>query len=280
LPVLPLEAIARSEIDAERKARGPILFLKNGNDPDQLAMLWQERLEPSVSAAMLEIAEELRGRLFALNVGDIEQAVVDYFLQRSIDIARNIVVMALYIAQLDDYVRRLKSTLIATSLLDLPVEVHGFHWDHVNFQGRRAKHVDHADYSLSSTLIKDALAIIDMTPNTSRSPHERFVRALCRFTVCLTNRNEWIAEQFSREHDSITFGFSPDSIREAVERALGDRESTVSLGLTMGETLQQKFRGSDVVAHFEALAQLVRTGWTLEPPLQNYFIWPGDPRQL
>lgn len=268
-----LDIVPRGSVDAERKAQGTVLFLKNGNDPAELEALWRARLPPGLARGLLELGELLRADLAGANVEAIEAAIAGYFLDKGIDVSRNVRLFSLHIAQLDDYVRRLKSTMIAQALLDCPVEVHGYNWNHVKFDGRRAKHVPLADYALSRSLMSDALAVIDMSPNTNSFPHDRVLRAFGRFTLCLTNENEWLLRNLPF-HDRYTFEFRADSIRELVERVFEDRKGFVEIGMQLGDRLAAEHPPAKVVSHLQSLAEQVRIGCAASPQLQNYFVWP------
>ncbi len=54
-------------------------------------------------------------------------------------------------AQMDDYLRRVKSKMIAEAILDLPVIIQGGHWDHIDFGRRKAPNWSRARTSLPPT---------------------------------------------------------------------------------------------------------------------------------
>src|SRR5207249_1009738 len=73
--------------------------------------------------------------------------------------------MPFFAAQLDDYLRRIKSEMIATAILDFPVVVQGDLWSHVDFSGRRARLVQGEDFVASRRVFAEELGVIDMSPN-------------------------------------------------------------------------------------------------------------------
>ena len=111
VPPIPYDMTDRREIDFGRKADGKLLFLKNGNDPEKLVASWRDAM-PAPTFIMLS---ELAGELFrgvATDAGcDIERLVAASFLDRGWDISEFVNLRLFFVAQLDDYLRRVKSTM-------------------------------------------------------------------------------------------------------------------------------------------------------------------------
>src|SRR5262249_13735775 len=82
-----------------------------------------------------------------------------------------------------------------------------------------------------------AIAVVDMSPNTDRGPHDRVLRASGRYTAFLTNRSNFFVSNFSNA-DEFTFRFETDAIRECVENALSFPSKIVDLGLEQGARMR------------------------------------------
>jgi hypothetical protein len=275
MPVTPADPLPASAIDTGAKRRGKILFLKNGNDPEALRARWRERLPDLVASSLLELSERLVPTAAApVTCVDIERVAIEHVLDRMrFDIGSDLRVLALYVAQLDDYVRRVKSTLIARALLDLPVEIHGELWSHVDFAGRRARLVPSGDYFVSRDLMKDALAVIDMTPNSDLALHERFVRAASRHTLCITNETRTLREDYPAIAGTA-FAFDADSIRERVEWALEHPEDVVEFGMQVGAAFAARHKEEDLGGFFAGIAQHFQLLAHGNPMIQDFFVWP------
>src|SRR5262249_16009013 len=146
---------------------------------------------------LIELASELAARIGADSDCDIDASVCEYFSNRGFHVEEFAGLRLFFVAQLDDYLRRIKSTLVADTIADFPVEIHGFNWEHMDFSGRRGKYIPGGDYSESRKWIIDSLGIIDMSPNTSRAPHDRAMRAFGLFSLCLTNEQRFFKEQLT-----------------------------------------------------------------------------------
>lgn len=236
-PLFPLDARPREAVDVDRKLAGSrIVFVKNGNCPDRLVDYWRTQLPPEVARALEAVAEEACGRLD--EPYDFAVGVQAWFSRLGIDLGRNRRLLFFMVAQLDDYTRRRKSTLIARSLLDLPVVVRGIHWDHVDFSGRRATHDADSDYTRTRDLFDSSLAIVDMSANTHRGAHDRALRAAGRYTTCFTNLTRFFGESFP-DAASFTYRFDEDSIAALVGSALERPLETVEIGFAQAERMRK-----------------------------------------
>ncbi len=273
-PVLQ-DALPKKDVDFAQKEAGKLLFLKNGNDPEALLMSWREALPEHVFVMLADIAGELAGRLDDPVGNDIDTVVVDYLRARGMEIDTLVKLRLLFVAQLDDYLRRVKSTLIVKALLDLPVEVHGFNWDHVDFSGRRAKLIGNADFAASRELIRNSLGIIDMSPNTGQAPHDRPMRAFARHTLCLTNRQSFFEAKVPSLCDAFSYRFDSQSIQSMAADAIAHPRQHVELGIEVASAFAHGYE-IEILAQYmlEVAACLRAEGSSRHPAFQPYFAWP------
>jgi len=273
VPLVAIDALEPAQLDFEAKKKGKIFFLKNGNDPEALRQAWRDRLPPQVAESLLAMGEELLASLPHERSWEIENLVVRHFAELGIDIADRLKFLSFHIAQLDDFLRRVKSNMIAESLLDFPIEIHGECWDHLDFSGRRAQLVPFGDYTRSKQLISEALCVLDMSPNTHSRPHERFLRCASRHTLCLTNQNDFLAQQFGPFGQPL-FDFTPDSIRESVSRVIADPAGHVEIGRQVGAEFTRLYPEGGLLDFFEMMTAQIRVQEGEDPLIQNFFSWP------
>ena len=276
LPHVVLDPVPKNTLDFGRKQRGPILFLKNGNNPEQLLESWRHSLPESVFLAVTDLASSLVAGMETNLANDIDQLVLQYFRDRLLD-ANALVNLRLYFtAQLDDYMRRVKSTMIVESLLDFPIEVHGVKWEHVDFHGKRAKLVPGGSYEESKGLIKGALALLDVSPNTGLAPHDRPLRAMGAYTLCLTNEQQWFAERFEHSADFM-FRFNPEAIQQKVANVLANPRRYVEIGADVAEKFMKSQPTDAFGRHLLDVASYLRLESSPRfPSLQDYFAWPPE----
>lgn len=272
-PSAQLDALDEAQLDFAAKRGGKIVFLKNGNDPEGLRQAWRARLPASVADMLLAMSEELLARLPDRGADDVESLVVRHFNGLGLDIARRTKFVAFYLAQMDDFLRRVKSDMITRALLDFPIEVHGECWEHIDFSGRRASLIPFGDYTRSKQLITEALAVLDMAPNTQHQPHERFLRCASRHTLCLTNRIEVLEREYEPLGQPL-FEFTPDSIREVVGKVYDDPAAHVETGRRIGIEFKRRHPAGALIDHFEMLADQIAVQEGPDPLIQRFLVWP------
>ncbi len=273
-PKLPLDVTAKEAIDFSAKERGRLLFLKNGNDPQKLLIAWRDHLSPSVFAMLADLASELVDKIATPLGNDIDSLVCKYFTDKGLDAETLPKLRLFFIAQLDDYLRRVKSSSIVELLLDFPIEIHGYNWEHIDFSGKRATLVHGGDYTKSKPLIERSLGLLDMSPNTTSAPHDRPLRAFGMYTLCLTNEQQCFTEQFV-QHDTFTFRFEGESLQTRVADVLAHPKRYVELGIEVAESFRKRHSGRDFGVFIEEAASVVRLAWEGRPGgMQDFFVWP------
>ncbi|WP_143707412.1 hypothetical protein [Uliginosibacterium sp. TH139] len=228
------DVVDESSVDFKEKVAGRlIIFPKNGNCPEDLMTYWRRQLPEGVSALLLDLAEQLRSNLNVEH--DLRQLVLNSF--GDVDVSACDRLVFFLCAQLDDYLRREKSLMLATALLDYPVTIRGGNWEHIDFSGRRARYDPDCDYGRTRSLIDSAIAVVDMSPNTCLTPHDRALRAAGRFTAFFTNEQDFFKKNFYFYRDFV-FKFSKDSICERIEFGLSRPEAVVEMGVEQGRLMR------------------------------------------
>jgi hypothetical protein len=273
VPPLPLAPTSLDALDRSRRRNGKLVFLKNGNDPAELRRLWSERLPSSISSMLFDLADDLSVRALkpgTLRIGDV---VGDYLESRGI-VAESLGPLVLFFsAQMDDYLRRVKSALIATALLDFPVIIQGKCWEHIDFAGRRALYIQGADYSATQEVFANELGIIDMSANVDSWPHDRVQRAAGSFALCLTNKQGWLRDQFTTLQD-LTFDFSKESIQTCIANVLARPDNFLDLAVEFGQRFRQVYSAESFSRHVLEMATLASVRWSEDKPiLQPFFVW-------
>jgi len=274
MPPTPLDAMPRAKVDFKAKERGKVYFLKNGNDPEKLVQMWREALSPTMFLMLMDIAADLGNDLASERGCDIDAAVIGYFRDKGLEVESLLDVRLFFVAQLDDYLRRLKSTFVAQTLLDFPIEVHGYNWEHVDFSGKRAKLVQGGNYGESRALIEASLATLDMSPNTSSAPHERVSRAVGMYTLCVTNEQAFFREILPGFDESL-YRFERESLRSRVSEVLDRPRRFVELGAAIAAAYRASFDPEAAARRILDAASCVRmacAGRTHQ--LQDFFGWP------
>ena len=271
-PMAPV--LAKNDINLSLRRSGKFVFVKNGNSPTELRRLWRERLPKSVAILIEDVADEIAPAGIKPGILHIGDFVAARLAERNID-PDSAHQLILYIsAQMDDYLRRIKSTMIGEAILDLPVIVQGDKWQHVDFTGRRAQLVGGQDFESSKRLYAEQLGVIDMSPNIDTVPHDRVMRGAGSFATVLTNRQGWIEDKFPG-FDELTFEFNPESIKARVADAIAHPDKYLELGVAFGERFREAYPREAFAHQIVEIAELAKLHYREErPAIQNFFVWP------
>ncbi|HEV2172371.1 MAG TPA: hypothetical protein VGR71_02335 [Nitrospira sp.] len=223
---------------------------------------------------LTDLASDLAGQMHNDKGCNIDAVVCAYFRDKGFDVEPLTNLRILFVAQLDDYLRRVKSTSMAEILRNFPVEIHGYNWEHVDFSGKRARYVYGADYTDSRQLIKESLGILDMSPNTTLMPHDRPLRAFGLYTLCLTNEQEFFKRHFE-QYRSFTFQFDKESLENKIAEVLAHPEQFVELGVDVADSFRKQFDSAAFGRTMVELASCLRLAAGPRPPgMQDFFAWP------
>lgn len=273
-PPIIIDYLPINKVDTVGKLNGKIIFTKNGNSPSRLIDYWNSALPPNLGSALQDLAEESIGRDWINKDPCLDDRLIQYFHKQSVDIASVPEVLCFLVAQLDDYLRRVKSTMIGEALLDLPVIIRGRFWDHVDMRGKRATYDPSSDVASTLPLIDQAPAIVDMSPNTQHTPHNRIWQAVGRGTAFLTNQIEYFNTTLPIA-ERCTFAFERDAIRNMVEHYATSPKDAVELGLEQAQFLRPVFADAPYVQTILTAVQITSMRMGPRPTgAQNFVDFP------
>lgn len=274
LPPLPIEYRPIDEIESDIKLNSKIIFLKNGNSPRELTDYWATSIPKEISSALFQIAEECTTGDALNQAPKLDVRLIDHFEKIGINLRTERSTLCFLVAQLDDYIRRIKSTMIAEALIDLPIIIRGKNWEHVDFNKKRATHDRNSDYASSQPLFDQAPAIIDMSPNTVTSPHDRICRAMGRGTAFITNEQEFCSGLLPQS-DPFTYQFNPQSIRDIVEYYVLHPKAAVELGFQQTKAFREKYTRENYAHSLRSTISLTTLRQNGRPPgTQNFVEFP------
>lgn len=266
----------KESMDFRRKADGDIIFLKNGKDLNKQLALWKT-LPPKINSMLQEVAAELRARVNDKAATQVDDLLTAYAETQGIDLGTMPKLRLFLVAMLDDYLRQYKTHMLIEALMDFPIILNGYNWDHLDFTGRRMQYIPGGQYTASIRMLRDALACVDVSPNTELAPHDRPLRAFGAHTLCLTNEQEFLRTHLPHG-DDFMYRFDADSIRERVNAVYGNRARAVELGAEVAGVFQAKFPAENFARQMLDWAQLVRFNNLTAAPqgVPGYCVWPPD----
>jgi hypothetical protein len=275
VPPLTMSPLPRSAINASVRRSGKFVFLKNGNSPQTLRQRWFDQLPSSLARLVDEMANTITPHGLRPGVLHIADFVAEFLTSKGIELAPRSSLLFFFTAQLDDYLRRVKSEMIADAILDLPVIIQGSLWEHIDFVGRRAQLAQGQDFDATQRIYSEQLGIIDMSANVDTWPHDRVQRAAGSFAPVLTNRQGWLERDFPG-FDAFTFEFDPESIKSRVSEAIANPERYLELGVAFGERFREVYPRDAFANRVIDMAELVALYVNPQKPsIQPFFVWPS-----
>ena len=271
---MTINGLELDALDFKAKAEGKLLFLKNGNDPKKLWESWNV-LDAKPQKALRELASQLASDLTEVSNNQIDNLVTDYFMSCGFDLSAMLKLRLFFIAQLDHYLRGVKSAMMAEALMDFPVRIVGVEWEHLDFSGKRAEYVNECDYSNSNCMIREGLGVIDTSPNTGLSPHDRACRAFGAYTLCVTNEQEFFRENLPHP-DAMCFRFDIDSFRDKIADVIAHPTRYVDVGVEVAAAFREAYSPEIALLHLADIAEMIKLDQQRErlPQSPDFFVWP------
>ena len=193
---------------------GRVLFTKNGHDPNAIEARWH-RYGPALRDILLTAAEELFHRPTAA----FPPAVRRLGEQQGLFLDGGNQLMVQLIRELDTYIRFRRATLVVESLLRHPVDVFGTGWEHVAWEGARARCHGPMPWRSIFERLPRYTGSLSINPLVEESVHDRVFFALAAGVTPIGDANA-----FTRAHmqalERYSFTFSRDRIAQAVDAAL------------------------------------------------------------
>ena len=230
---------------------GPrIVFAKTGNDSLELEARWR---------ALPVLEPLIRDSLDEVGLGPCElypEAVRRVAAAHRLELQPFDRLTRFLIVQIDDYVRRRKSTAIAEAIKRFPVDIYGVNWEHIGREGTRARFHGGVDYGVLNAAIARATASITMNPNIELSAHDRFFTALGAGVMPVSDANAFIRKNFTGLAP-YTFAFGDGSLEAALERIFACPADAVELARSTKREAMERFSLGQAAEHIHACAALV-----------------------
>jgi hypothetical protein len=260
-------------VDFSAREKGQLHFIKNGGNPADLQALWKERLPAELANQLLELSQEVGTTGLKPGKLNIHDLVRSYFASQRIDVRSDAPLLCFYVAQMDDYLRRVKSTMLAQALLACPVVLQGSRWDHLDTTGAVATLLPAQTFQATESIYQTQLGVIDMSPNLDTSCHDRMQRAAGTYAFALTNQSTWL-ESLLPELNDAAFCFHPEQIQSAVHSALKDPAACVELGRAYGRAFRARYPFERSIERLGTVAEMTRLRHASpKTPLQPYMMW-------
>ena len=229
-----------TNLDYSRKKNGPLIFLKNNYNHEEIILNWKRIHSFKIKNFLLETGDYLISNHSKKSHADVV-FLVDNFLSTlhlfgsGLNNLRNYLV-----SQLDRFIRGYRANFLAKILLDYPVQIHGSGWEHLDTTNAVGNIFSDVNYELSNSYIASALATLNISPNTLGGLHDRHARSFGAGTLCISNYSVSEINDLMLPN-AASYLLEESSIRESIEWALNNRNEVIEVGKDVANKMATNF---------------------------------------
>ena len=200
---------------------GRIMFTKSGRDTNEMEARWRN-YGSEISHILFAAAEELLHR----PTGDFIPVLQRIAEPRGLFIDGNSSMAMALIGELDPYIRFRRANLVMQSVLQYPVDVYGTGWDHIAWDGARARYYGAMPWKSMVEQLPGYSGCLSTNPLIDESVHDRVFFALAAGVPPISDSNA-----FSRTNmpglERYAFAFTPEQIGQAVNTVLAEPAAAI-----------------------------------------------------
>jgi hypothetical protein len=191
--MLPLGIMANAACDdvpwSQRQHR--MVFVKTGCAPAAHRAGWS-----GLPRRHIAIIEDAVAAALQNGVGDISDIVLQSVEHHDLYLEGRPEILFHLMSRVDAYVRDYRSTAMVEALLDLPVDIIGRGWDHIETPGCRAKFYKAVDATMLPNVYANTQFLLNTMPNFSTRTHERVLNGFAAKACVITNENADMCRDF------------------------------------------------------------------------------------
>jgi hypothetical protein len=246
-----------TNLDYSHKKNGSLIFLKNIHNHEEIIVNWGKIQSLEIKNFLLEASDYLISNHSKKSHADVVLLVDNFVLTLNLfgsglNNLRNYLV-----SQLDLFIRGYRTNFIAKILLDYPVQIHGSGWEHLDTTNSVGKIFSDVNYELSNSYITNALATLNISPNTSSGLHDRHARSFGAGTLCISNYSVNEVNDLMLP-SAASYLLEESSIRESIEWALNNRGEVIELGKDLAEKMAANFSLDNGFNSLVEIATIIR----------------------
>lgn len=204
---------------APEKNQAPlILFPKSGANPKIIEEPWKY-LPRLMQRIIRDSIDHYWGE--TARSGNVVASVLVAADAAGVEVRNDLSLLAFFVAQLDDYIRRVKADLVFRQLLPLPVRIYGDNLGYLDTDGARAQVLPPVSYDELLGVVAQALAVISMNPNVDDLCHDRVFMALGSGALPVSDINPWWEKHYPALMP-YSYDFHDRGVAQAVDKILAD----------------------------------------------------------
>ena len=246
---IPARAAFPGAALALARRNGRILFSKTGGDVQSIESRWKAMASP-LREVLFDASEELAWRGSVTDAFPVARRIA---AERGLLIDAASAVAMTLVREIDNLVRTRRADLVVNALLDYPVDVYGSGWDHIAWDGRRARRMGPAPWREIVAAYPSYTACLSVNPMVEESVHDRSFYGLAANVTPIADSNAF-SREYMPELEDYAFRFDPVSIAAAVDHVLALPAQALERTEACWERLRTRFSMA------ESMRQIVSFG--------------------
>ncbi len=189
----------------------PLLYLKTGNNPEELSRSWAAFPKTVQSIIWDVVAEAAKGN--GPNLVDLLHARL---LADDLSIPVRTELFWSLVRNVDDYIRRVRSTRMAEALKPLDALIIGANWDHIDKTGARARFLPPVPAAEGLELFARARFVVNTNPFMNHGFHERAAQGVLFGAAVVTDDNLFTRQHMGDMPSVFRFQWMSDDLTGAI----------------------------------------------------------------
>lgn len=199
-----------------------IIYTKSGKDTKLIEQGWQKL--PKIQQNILFGASE---ELFQSSTQSALKVIQKISSENGLFLSGSNALTMNLMREIDAYIRFKRANLVIQALMDMPVDVYGAGWDHLDWAGAKgARHFGPVPLSDSRSNLAKYLGCLSIHPFVEGSVHDRNFFAIAANVVPISDSNHY-SRTVMPKLEPYTFKFEVDSIRAAVSQLFAEPQQAL-----------------------------------------------------
>ena len=228
-------------------------YVKTGADAEQRRAGWFQ-----MPARWRSVMEDAAAEALSRPTGDITDLVVAAAESHNLVPEQRTELIFALMAEVDNYVRDIRSTAMATALLDLPVDIYGRGWDHVRNGATQARFHPAFDADGLPRMYAETQFMLNTTPNFSSGVHERVAYAMDARCCVVSDENAYMQKEFAAIPTFFAVDPRDPDLRDRMHEIFHDPADYTALTQPALDLTERNFSGVRYMLSLLELAHEVR----------------------
>lgn len=232
-----------------------MVFVKTGRAPELHQLQWM-----ALPQRFRAVIEDTAAAVLRQEVCDITDLYLQCLDHHGLYLEQRPEILFSLMGMIDSYVRDARSTAMVRALLDVPVDIVGRGWDHLETPGCRARFHDAIDAERLPGLYANTQFLLNTMPNFATGTHERVLNGFAARCCVVSNENADMRARFGELPTYLGLDTGAQDLRDRLASIYHDGSNFNGLHQPALDLVEAEFSGAGFVCGLVNLANEVAMG--------------------